>query len=350
MGSQASCILVVDDERFFREAIREILAERGFECETADDGEAALERVQDPAIAVMVLDIALPGIDGIEVLKRLETQRPDVPVIVVSASNDQELVLDALRLGACDYLVKPLHDEELALAVTRAVEHHALLVERHELRDRLESWQAKAGTTQAGADSREGPDEGTADDAELARAVCDAMVSEAEPERVLGAALRPLSDSFKAAPVSLYLFDGTRGELLLEEEWDAGLRSDRPVLPDRSGLTGGVFQTGCLVATPSPEKDPRFDAAVDTPEDGRRGPLLCVPLRIRGKVVGVVRAFFDEGSAISARTGEVLAAALSAAVRNVLLYRSLVESIEEVATARREALGPPYPSPLRTLG
>jgi len=90
------------------------------------------------------------------------------------------------------------------------------------------------------------------------------------------------------------------------------------------------------VATDAPESDPRFDAAVDTPEHGRPSPLLCVPLRLRGKTLGLVRAFPSGGASASARTGEILGAALSAAVRNVLLYRSLLESIDEVAEARRE--------------
>jgi hypothetical protein len=67
---------------------------------------------------------------------------------------------------------------------------------------------------------------------------------------------------------------------------------------------------------------------------------LCGALRFRGKVLGVFRAFPEAREAPSPRTGEVLSAALSAAVRNVLLYRSLIESIDEVARARREAQGP----------
>jgi GAF domain-containing protein len=91
------------------------------------------------------------------------------------------------------------------------------------------------------------------------------------------------------------------------------------------------------VATEAPERDPRFDPEVDTAEDGCARPLLCLPLRLRGQVVGLCRVFLSPGETPSARTGEMLAAALSAAVRNVLLYRSLVESIEEVAEARRQA-------------
>ena len=88
-----------------------------------------------------------------------------------------------------------------------------------------------------------------------------------------------------------------------------------------------------------PENDPRFDPEVDTPQGGRVGPILCVPLKIRSKILGVARVFPAQRVGASARTAEVLAAALSAAVRNVLLYRSLLESIEDLARARREAGG-----------
>ena len=124
---------------------------------------------------------------------------------------------------------------------------------------------------------------------------------------------------------------------MCEAQLDGGVRPDRKTLPASSGLTGTVLQTGNLVATQSPELDSRYDASVDTPEDGTPAPLLCVPIRLRGKKVGLCRAFLPPEVTASPRTGEALAAALSAAVRNVLLYRSLVESIEEVAEARREA-------------
>lgn len=96
-----------------------------------------------------------------------------------------------------------------------------------------------------------------------------------------------------------------------------------------------MLQTGRMVASDTPELGPRFEAAVDTPIDGEVRPLLCVPLSLRGKVIGVFRAFPADGAEATARTGEVVAAALSAAVRNVLRYRSLLESIDDVAEARR---------------
>ncbi len=136
------------------------------------------------------------------------------------------------------------------------------------------------------------------------------------------------------------LIDNATGELVCEGQVANEGAEDRPRLPRSQGLTATVLQTGGLVATERPERDPRFDPEVDTPVNGEVGPLLCVPLRFRGKVLGVFRAFPRARTASSARTGEVLSAVLSAAVRSVLLYRSLLDAIDEVALARRDAEGP----------
>jgi hypothetical protein len=97
-----------------------------------------------------------------------------------------------------------------------------------------------------------------------------------------------------------------------------------------------VLESGTLVASEDPAADPRFDGGIDTPDDGAPGPLICGALSFRGKTLGVFRVFPERPEDASPGVGEVLAAALSAAVRNVLLYRSLVDTIDEVARARRE--------------
>ena len=97
MTSVTPRILVVDDERFFREAIRGALGELGVDCELVETGEEALKAAEDPRIGVVVLDVRLPGIGGVEVLERLRAWRPGLRVIVLSAHTDQELVLEALR-------------------------------------------------------------------------------------------------------------------------------------------------------------------------------------------------------------------------------------------------------------
>ena len=90
------------------------------------------------------------------------------------------------------------------------------------------------------------------------------------------------------------------------------------------------------MATNAADRDPRFDREVDTPESGEAQGLLCVPVRFRNKTLGVMRAFLEPGVPASARTGEILAAAISAAVRNAILYRGLLDYVDGVAKARRE--------------
>ena len=113
-------VLAVDDERSFREAVRDTLAGIAA-CSLAENGDEALKLAEDPSIEAVVLDLRLPGSSGIEVLKELRRRRPALRVIVLAEPVDQPRVLEALRLGASDYLAKPLHDEELRLAVARAL-------------------------------------------------------------------------------------------------------------------------------------------------------------------------------------------------------------------------------------
>jgi GAF domain-containing protein len=179
------------------------------------------------------------------------------------------------------------------------------------------------------------------DDSELARLICDVLTSEVEPDRLIGAALEAVAQALPAAPVALYLIDNKTGILTLEGQVEGAGPPDRDHFDRGSGLTGMVLQTGHLVASDHPDKDPRFAPEIDTPADGSIRPLLCVPMKLRGKALGVLRAFPMSRTPASARTAEVLAAAMSAAVRNVLLYRSLLESIDEVARARRQSRGRP---------
>ncbi|HXV35801.1 MAG TPA: GAF domain-containing protein, partial [Myxococcota bacterium] len=154
------------------------------------------------------------------------------------------------------------------------------------------------------------------------------------------AALAAVAESLPAAPVSLYLVGAQGRELVLESQCERAGQADRDRLPIAAGLTGVVFQTGRRVATDDPARDGRFDPSVDTAQDGRPRPLLCVPIRLRGKTIGVMRAFPEDGVRASARTAEILTAAVSVAVRNALLYRSLVAAVDEVARARRELRAP----------
>lgn len=100
-------ILVVDDETAIREMLMTFLTARGFSVEGAQDGPEALALAQRFKPKVIFLDIAMPGMDGIETLKRLRKQSPESHVIMISGHADQEMAQKALDLGAFDFIQKP---------------------------------------------------------------------------------------------------------------------------------------------------------------------------------------------------------------------------------------------------
>ncbi|MBW2542663.1 MAG: GAF domain-containing protein [Deltaproteobacteria bacterium] len=511
MAEESSRVLVVDDERFFREAICDALRDASIDYFTADREEGAFELAMRPEVGAVILDIGAPGAGGLDLLRRLIEERPGLRVIVLSAQVDHDRVLEALRIGACDYLAKPLHNEELVLAVRRALLGSGIQASWESLCSRLAALESQleeleseseagesgsaladrmalavadvlgvsraslmlleddsgllrvagatgcdvepadmdpvevgsgvagrvleAGKALAVSDIGEyegfadrvvdgryrsgafavaplkgdgrpigvlcatergdggvfgsedlsllqimalqvGPliarwrnrdkaqsaaradraqveaqiaadralevglpaaDGGVADDAELARAICDVLTSEVEPDRVIRGSLAVVASGVSAAPVSLYLLRSNGRELVLESQCERAGQADREKLPVDSGLTGVVVQSGRLVATDEPGQDPRFDPEVDTPEGGEATAMLCIPISFRNKTMGVMRAFLEPGVSASARTGEILAATMSAAVRNALLHRGLLDCVDEIAKARKES-------------
>jgi DNA-binding NarL/FixJ family response regulator len=113
-------VMVVDDHPLWREAVARDLQEAGFAVvATAGDGEEALRRASATLPRVVLLDLQLPGLSGVEVAARLAADHPECRVLVLSASGEQADVLDAVKAGATGYLVKSASREELLDAVTR---------------------------------------------------------------------------------------------------------------------------------------------------------------------------------------------------------------------------------------
>ena len=119
-------ILLVDDEEIVLRSCQRILG-GDYEIDTARDGLAALGMVNEKDYDVLVLDIKMPRMDGIEVLRRVKEARPDVDVIMVTGLHEIGTAVKAMKLGALDYLPKPFEPEELRLAVGRAFDRRAAL-------------------------------------------------------------------------------------------------------------------------------------------------------------------------------------------------------------------------------
>lgn len=131
-------LLIVDDEESVRSLLHDLLCD-SYECDIAPNGEDALCLVARTRYSVVLSDIMMPGMSGIELLGHVLERSPDTLVIMVSANHDTRRAIGALRKGAYDYIVKPFELEEVELAVGRALEHQRLIAENRLYQTELES-------------------------------------------------------------------------------------------------------------------------------------------------------------------------------------------------------------------
>jgi putative nucleotidyltransferase with HDIG domain len=131
-------ILVVDDERAVNSIVARYLTQMGYSCATAESGQEALEILKNHRCAVALCDIRMPGMDGIELLRRIKEYDDDVQVVMLTAVDSRETAVEAIREGAYDYVVKPFHLEEVLIGVQRAQENRRLIVESRGYQRNLE--------------------------------------------------------------------------------------------------------------------------------------------------------------------------------------------------------------------
>lgn len=132
-------ILVVDDQQDICWILSHLLEDAGYAVSTAADGQEALEMLAKQPPDLVLMDVRMPGLDGMATLERLKQGHPHLPVIMLTAYGEVASAVQAMKLGAEDYLLKPFHNEEVLLAVRRALERVALSTEVRGLRAQLES-------------------------------------------------------------------------------------------------------------------------------------------------------------------------------------------------------------------
>lgn len=141
----SNSILVVDDDDAHRGMLRTMLRSWGYVVDEAADGDEAVSRVREKALDAVLTDVRMARMDGIHALKCILEYNPALPVVLMTAYSSVETAVEALRLGAYDYLVKPLDFEALKHTLQQAIEHSRLSVENRELRRQLTDAAAKPG-------------------------------------------------------------------------------------------------------------------------------------------------------------------------------------------------------------
>ncbi|WP_051617064.1 sigma-54-dependent transcriptional regulator [Desulfonatronovibrio hydrogenovorans] len=137
-------LMLVDDEERFRTTLAKRLGEKGVKPRTASGGVEALQSMKDGPVDVVVLDIKMPGMDGIETLGQIKKIDPDTEVILLTGHANVESAVEGMRLGAYDYLMKPCDLEQLLEKILQAYDHKVSREEsrvKDKMKEQVEHWQ-----------------------------------------------------------------------------------------------------------------------------------------------------------------------------------------------------------------
>src|ERR671925_75250 len=142
-------VLIVDDEAGVRSALSGVLRDEGYTVDAVDSGEACLDRVARAPFDVIVLDVWLPGMDGIATLARLRERRVDAPIVMISGHGNIESAVRAIKMGAFDFVEKPLSLEKTVLVVRNALRQRSLEAENRALRAKVDAQHTMVGESYA---------------------------------------------------------------------------------------------------------------------------------------------------------------------------------------------------------
>ncbi len=142
-------ILIVDDEKNIRDSLKMILEYEGYETFFAENGKRALEQIDEEAFGIVLLDIKMPGMDGLEVLDNIRKKDEDLPVLMISGHGTIETAVEATKKGAYDFLQKPLDREKILVTVRNALRQQTLARENREIKEKIEGDEQILGGSRA---------------------------------------------------------------------------------------------------------------------------------------------------------------------------------------------------------
>ena len=134
---QKSKILLIDDEKESCKALSHLLSQVGYEVEISHSGEQAIVLLEKQSYDLIISDLFLPGISGIDILKQVKDDSPETSVILITGKASAETAVVAMKEGALDYITKPFNFERLKIQVTKALDKNRLILENNYLRQQL---------------------------------------------------------------------------------------------------------------------------------------------------------------------------------------------------------------------
>ncbi len=305
-ASRGARILVVDDERVIREILAEFLALEGFSVHTVEDGEKALTELRLNPYDLLITDLKMPRLSGLQLLEKIEAERLGVLTVLMTGFGTVETAIEAMKKGAYDYLLKPFKVEEVIHVVERALYRQRLQTENIRLREALTIYK-----------------------------VSEAIALSHDIDHILDVVLRAALDEVKADVATLHLRDPRSGHY--EERVKIIGAGDLPnaSLPSPAfGVMLEQFAQGTPILAHGGKASRFF---TEHSSHGELSSFVAVPLQVRASIVGMLNVFsftqskkFDEGHR---KMLAVLASRAASAIENARLYGELRESNEDLVRA-----------------
>ncbi len=280
MSIESTKILVVDDEKGMCESLRTLLTNAGYDVTTADQGEEALNKIQDGRFDLVLTDIRMPRVDGLDILKAVRNKDEEGLVILMTGYASLESAVRAISQGAYDYLMKPLEFSDLKLTIRRALDKRKADREKNELLAELKrkNQELKKRVAELNALHKAGTSLSTT---KSLKVLLDKIVSLA-------------TEVMEAQSGSIMLIKRPGNVLTIEAA--IGLAEDivhKTKLELGSSIAGYVAQTRTPLVVKDIEKDSRFSHF--RKKHYATKSLLCVPLRLQDKVLGVINLSDKKG-------------------------------------------------------
>lgn len=293
-------ILVVDDEKFIRDILAEFLSFEGYEVHTAADGAIALGELQEHPFDLVITDLKMPKIGGLDLLKEINSTFPETLTIIMTGFGTVETALTAMKQGAYDYVLKPFKTEDMVHTVQRGLEKRRLAAENLRLREALSLYK-----------------------------VTEALAASLSLDSVVATASESVISELHADLVFTWLDDGHGGFIERSRTDAPKLEHDTQRIRLNAAATCERLQSG----VPLVEHGTRALGFFEAPCEPAVQSLLSVPLRARDKLFGWIAAasithskHFDEGQR---KLLSIIASRAAASIENARLFQDLQATFQQ---------------------
>ncbi len=307
----AARVLVVDDEQVIRDILCEFLALEGYDVANAADGDAAIEQLRVHPYDVVITDLKMPKVSGIELLESITKEKFDVITVIMTGFGTVETAIEAMKKGAYDYVLKPFKVEEVVRIIQRGLEQRQLKAENIRLREALTLYR-----------------------------VSEAMASNLDIDMVLDVILRATLDESGGEIATLHLQEPGTGQYierikLTHEDVDPIADAHMPNL--EVPTLQSHFERGKPILA---NGDAVLRFFTSTSSERPLHSFVAVPLQVSGRLIGMLNVFsftasksFDEAAR---KMLTVLASRAASAIDNARLYDDLLERNDELRQANGE--------------